>query len=239
MGVIDLRGAGVKRRVAKNCSESVTWGEQARLVPCVCEFYPFPMSPDADSFDIPACLALVRKNDQQAARELVEHLYPQVIRIVRGRLPRRMAEEDMAQEVFLKMFTRLDQYRGDVPFTHWISRIAVTTCIDELRKQQRRPELRWADLSEGEAEMVQVVTADEGAEQAGDVLEARELLEKLMDQLKPDDRMVIQLLDLEQKTLVEISELTGWNSTLVKVRAFRARKKLQKLLKELDSQERL
>jgi len=196
------------------------------------------MSSDPESFDIPACLVQVRGNDQEAARELVDHLYPQVIRIVRGRLPRRMAEEDMAQEVFLKMFTRLDQYRGDVPFTHWISRIAVTTCIDELRKQQRRPELRWADLSEGEAEMVQVVTADDNAEQAGDVLEAKELLGKLMDQLKPDDRMVIQLLDLEQKTLVEISELTGWNGTLIKVRAFRARKKLQKLLKELDSQER-
>jgi RNA polymerase sigma factor (sigma-70 family) len=195
------------------------------------------MSPDAESFDFPACLVRVRENDQRAARELVEALYPQVIRIVRGRLPRRMAEEDMAQEVFLKMFTRLEQYRGDVPFTHWISRIAVTTCIDQLRKQQRRPELRWADLSEGEAEMIQVVTADDSAERAGDALEAKELLGKLMDQLKPDDRMVIQLLDLEQKTLVEISELTGWNSTLVKVRAFRARKKLQKLLKELDLQD--
>ena len=195
------------------------------------------MLPDAESFDIPACLEQVRANDQRAARELVEFLYPQVIRIVRGRLPRRMAEEDMAQEIFLKMFTRLDQYRGDVPFTHWVSRIAVTTCIDQLRKQQRRPELRWADLSEGEAEMIQVVTADESADHAGDALEARELLFKLLDQLKPDDRMVIQMLDLEQKTLAEISDLTGWNSTLVKVRAFRARRKLQNLLKELDSKD--
>jgi RNA polymerase sigma factor (sigma-70 family) len=195
------------------------------------------MSPDAELFDIPACLAQVRENNQRAARELVDHLYPQIVRIVRGRLPRRMAEEDMTQEIFLKMFTRLDQYRGDVPFTHWVSRIAVTTCIDQLRKQQRRPELRWADLSEGEAEMIQVVTADDNADHAGDALEARELLDKLLDQLKPDDRLVIQMLDLEQKTLAEISDLTGWNSTLVKVRAFRARRKLQKIFKELESKE--
>lgn len=195
------------------------------------------MSTDAEPLDLSACLERVRDGDQGAARELVEHLYPQIIRIVRGRLPRWVAEEDLAQEIFLKMFTRLDQYRGDVPFSHWVSRIAVTTCIDHLRRQKRRPELRWADLSETEAEMIQVVTADESTVHAGDAMAARELLGKLLDQLKPDDRMVIQLLDLEQKTLAEISELTGWNSTLVKVRAFRARRKLQKLLQELEAQE--
>ena len=72
----------------------------------------------------------------------------------------------------------------------------------------------------------------------GDALAARELVQKLLAQLKPDDRMVIQLLDLEQKTLVEISALTGWNQTLIKVRAFRARRKLQKLFQDLQQQEK-
>lgn len=197
------------------------------------------MSVDADAFDLPGCLALVRDGDQDAARELVEYLYPQVIRIVRSRLPRRMAEEDMAQEVFLKMFSRMEQYRADVPFTHWVSRIAVTTCIDQLRKQKRRPELRYADLSEDEAEMLDVVTKDESAEHAGEALAARELLAKLLDQLKPEDRMVVQLIDLEQKTLVEVAELTGWNTTLVKVRAFRARRKMRTLLQKLEAEETL
>ena len=71
-----------------------------------------------------------------------------------------------------------------------------------------------------------------------DALAASELLEKLLSQLKPDDRLVIQLLDLDQKTVAEISVLTGWNQTVVKVRAFRARRKLQKLLKELEKRER-
>ena len=191
-----------------------------------------------ETFDLAGCLDRVRQQDQAAARALVEHLYPMVIRIVRARLPRRLDEEDLAQEIFLKMFSRLAQYQGVVPFSHWVSRIAVTTCIDQLRAQKRRPEFRWADLPEGQAEILDHVLSDEREALPGDALEARELVQKLLDQLKPDDRMVIQLLDLEQKTLVEISQLTGWNQTLIKVRAFRARRKLQKLFQDLQLQEK-
>jgi RNA polymerase sigma-70 factor (ECF subfamily) len=193
---------------------------------------------EEEPFDLPACLERVRRRDQAAARELVDHLYPLVIRIVRSHLPRRVPEEDLAQDIFLKMFTRLEQYQGNVPFPHWISRIAVTTCIDQLRAQKRRPEFRWADLSENEAEMLDHVMTDERDVAPGDALAARELVQKLLAQLKPDDRLVIQLLDLDQKTIAEISASTGWNQTLVKVRAFRARRKLQKLFQELQSKEK-
>ncbi|MDB6092958.1 MAG: polymerase subunit sigma-24 [Verrucomicrobia bacterium] len=194
--------------------------------------------PEDESFDLVGCLARVRERDQAAARALVEHLHPLVIRIVRAHLPRRVPEEDLAQDIFLKMFTRLEQYQGAVPFPHWVSRIAVTTCIDQLRAQKRRPEFRWADLSEGEADVLDAVMTNDKDVEAGDALEARELVHKLLDQLKPDDRMVIQMLDLDQKTIAEISELTGWSQSLVKVRAFRARRKLQKMFKELEQKER-
>ncbi len=192
---------------------------------------------DEVPFDLAGCLDRVRQRDQAAARELVEHLYPLVIRIVRGRLPRRVPEEDLAQEVFLKMFSRLDQYQGAVPFTHWVSRIAVTTCIDHLRAQQRRPEYRMADLSENEANLIDAVMTNDKAATPDDALEAHELVHKLLGELKPQDQLVIQLLDLEQKSIAEISALTGWNTSLVKVRAFRARRKLQKLFQELKRKE--
>jgi RNA polymerase sigma factor (sigma-70 family) len=192
---------------------------------------------DDQSFDLVGCLGRVRLHDQIAARELVEHLYPVVIRIVRARLPRRVAEEDLAQEIFLKMFTRLEQYQGTVPFPHWVSRIAVTTCIDHLRAQKRRPEFRWADLSENEVKVLDAVTSDESCAAPDEALAARELVHQLLDQLKPDDRLVIQMLDLEQKTIAEISAITGWNGSLVKVRAFRARRKLQKLFIDLKKRE--
>jgi RNA polymerase sigma factor (sigma-70 family) len=192
--------------------------------------------PNEATFDLADCLQRVRERDQDAARRLVEHLYPLVIRIVRSHLPRRASEEDLAQEVFLKMFTRLDQYQGAVPFPHWVSRIAVTTCIDQLRAQKRRPEFRWADLSEEEAQALEAVTSDRG-EAPGHSFAVRELLHRLLDQLKPEDRLVVRMLDLEEKSIAEISAMTGWNSSLVKVRAFRARRKLRKLFSDLRRDE--
>jgi RNA polymerase sigma factor (sigma-70 family) len=99
------------------------------------------------------CLEGVRRNEPLASQALVEHLYPLVIRIVRSHLPRRTAEEDLVQEVYLKIFTRLEQYRerDGVPFEHWVSRLAVRTCLDQLRAERRRPEWRWSDLNEEEA----------------------------------------------------------------------------------------
>lgn len=194
--------------------------------------------PDDQSFDLAGCLDRVRKRDQIAARELVEFLHPLVIRIVRAHLPRRVAEEDLAQEIFLKMFTRMDQYQGNVPFTHWVSRIAVTTCIDQLRAQKRRPELRMADLSENESDFLERGITNENDVAPDDALAAKEIVQKLMDMLKPEDRLVVQYLELDQKSVAEISALTGWNQTLVKVRAFRARRKLQRLYRELKEKER-
>jgi RNA polymerase sigma factor (sigma-70 family) len=193
---------------------------------------------DPTAFDLAGCLQRVRQRDQAAARELVEQLYPLVIRIVRAHLPRQVPEEDLAQEVFMKMFARLEQFQGAVPFPHWVSRIAVTTCIDHLRAQKRRPEFRWADLSEDEAKVLDAVLTSESDQAPDDALAARELVDKLLGQLNPADRLVLQLLDLQQKTVAEIVALTGWNSSLIKVRAFRARRKLQKLFQELQRKER-
>jgi RNA polymerase sigma-70 factor (ECF subfamily) len=194
---------------------------------------------DSTAFDLAGCLQRVRQRDQSAARALVEHLYPLVIRIVRAHLPRQVAEEDLSQEIFMKMFSRLEQYQGAVPFPHWVSRIAVTTCIDHLRAQKRRPEFRWADLSEDEAEVLDAVLTNESDQAPDDALAAHELVDKLLGQLNPADHLVLQLLDLEQKTVAEIRTLTGWNSSLIKVRAFRARRKLQKLFQELQRKERI
>ena len=185
-----------------------------------------------DEFDWRGCLERVRQRDEDAAAVLVERLYPLVIRIVRSHLPRRAAEEDLAQDVFVKMFTRLDQYqaRPGTPFEHWVARLAVRTCLDALKAADRRPELRWGDLSEEQAAWLDFMLASAAS--------AREVIEQLLSQLPPDDRLVISLVDLQEKTVREVSELTGWSGTLVKVRAFRARRKLRKLAQSLLSQDR-
>lgn len=190
--------------------------------------------------DLTALLARAREQDDDAARTLVERLYPLVIRIVRNHLPRRTQEEDLAQEVFAKLFSRLDRYadRAGIPFEHWVSRLATRTCLDALRAECRRPEWRWSDLSKEEAAWVEFLLADEAAPPDTSAAFAREIVERLLGQLSPADRLVITLLDLEERSVKEISRLTGWSATLVKVRAFRARRKLRKLALTFKEQER-
>jgi RNA polymerase sigma factor (sigma-70 family) len=197
------------------------------------------MSPPA--IDVPTCLAQVRAGDDDAARALVEHLYPLVIKIVRAHRPRRTAEEDLAQEVFMKMFSRLDQYHGrdGVPLEHWVSRVAVTTCLDALRSELRRPEWRWADLGEGERAWVEFFVGEEPAAAPGDAHSAKEATDRLLSLLAPDDRLVLTLLDLEERSVAEISSLTGWGRSAVKVRAFRARQKLRKHALQLRKESKL
>ncbi len=188
---------------------------------------------DESPLDVGACLARVRGGDEDAARQLLVHLHPLVVKIVRAHLPRRSSEEDLVQAVFAKVFTRLDQFRGQVPLEHWVSRIAVNTAYNELNRERVRPELRHADLSEEESEIIQNLAQDTGELPLDQALGAREIVEKLLSQLNPADRLVISLLHLEGRSIEEIHLQTGWSATLVKVRAFRARQKMKKHLHQL------
>jgi len=186
-----------------------------------------------NEFDLARCLNQVRQRDEAAARALVEHLYPLVIRIVRSHLPRRASEEVLAQEAFAKIFLRLDQYqdRPGVPFEHWVSRLTVRTCLDALRAAERRPELRWSDLPAEQAAWLDFMLAEQANPPETSNASARELVEQLLAQLSPDDRLVITLIDLEERSVREVGQITGWSIPLVKVRAFRARHRLRKVAK--------
>lgn len=189
------------------------------------------------AFDISSCLKRVRSNDQEAAKELVNYLHSQVIRIVKSRKPWRLPDEDLMQEVYLKVFTRLDQYQGDVPFVHWVSRIAVNTCIDQLRYHKRRPEYRMADMSEEEADIILENLQNQQSFAANDTLARTELVHMLLEKLKEDDKMLLTMMDIEKKSIVEIASITGWSCSKVKVKACRARKKLQKAFQKLKQEE--
>jgi RNA polymerase sigma-70 factor (ECF subfamily) len=117
---------------------------------------------------------------------------------------------------------------------HWVSRIAVNTSLNALKAEKSRPELRWADLSEETQYLFESLASEEtdGWETQG--MAARDLLRQLMARLNPPDRLVVTLLHLEEKSVAEVRSITGWSAALVKVRAFRARKKLQKFLRQLE-----
>jgi len=177
-----------------------------------------------------------RDGDEAATRELMERLYPLVLKIVRSHLPKRAAEEDLCQVIFVRVFRGLKQYSGAAPLEHWVSRIAVNVCLNQIESERIRPEVRYADLSEAQQKVVEALAANAPELPKESDSPAREVLEQLLAKLGPQDRLVITLLHLEERSLAEIHAMTGWNTTLIKVRAFRARQKLkgyyQKLLQQ-------
>jgi len=180
------------------------------------------------SFDVVGCVERVRRRDEEAARALFRHLYPLVARLVRSHLPQRTSQEDLVQTVFMKVFANLDQFSGAVPLEHWVSRIAINTCLNQLAAEKVRPEVRWADLSEDQAAALEAVTAGTEASDPLQNMAAREIVEKLLAQLAPAERLLLTLLHLEGRSVEEVRQITGWNAPVIKVRAFRARRKLRR-----------
>jgi RNA polymerase sigma-70 factor (ECF subfamily) len=189
-------------------------------------------------FDMAACLERVRQQDEEAARQLFHELHPLVLKLVRSHLPRRTSEEDLVQMIFMKVFANLGQYAGKVPLQHWVSRIAVNTCIKVLRAEKVRPEVRWADLGENEAQVMDLLASTSEELNPDHNTASRELAEKLLALLKPEDRLVLNLLTMEGRSIEEVKQITGWNESVIKVRAFRARNKLRKHFTKLMKEER-
>jgi RNA polymerase sigma-70 factor (ECF subfamily) len=192
--------------------------------------------PDADTISR-ELLERVRRRDEAASRELVETLYPLVLRIVRAHRPQRMAEEDLCQEVFMSLFASLEQYHGTVAFSHWVSRIAVNRCIDQLRRHRSRPELRFADLSADEVHALTELQVRDPAPSTPEALATTDLLGRVLATLPPEYRLVIQWLELEERSVKDICALTGWSAALVKIRAFRARRRMRQELERLLKKE--
>lgn len=177
---------------------------------------------------------LARQGCDAAAARLVEGLYGHVLRIVRNHLPRGYDEMDIVQEVFMKVFASIDSFRGIQPFPHWVARIALNTCHDQLRRQKARPEVRFSDLCAADVSFVDALLEDEVSTRETAEIGGRDLIERLLATLKPHERMVLQLLDLDKKSLREVCDLTGWGLSRVKVGAMRARRKLNEQLKRLE-----
>jgi RNA polymerase sigma factor (sigma-70 family) len=200
--------------------------------PLLVELSPGP--PRHESYRDEVCwLAHVRKGDEEAARALVQRLYPTVLKSVRCHRAQRTSEEDLVQAVFAKVFAKLHQFSGRVPLEHWVSRITVNTCITQLTRERVRPELRMSDLSEADEAVVEQLLCTDDDCAAGQGSEAQELLGKLMAGLAADEQLVVRLLHLEEHSSQQISRLTGWSVSRIKVKAFRARRKMRKMWKGL------
>jgi len=177
-------------------------------------------------------VAAVRTGDLASFEPLVRKYQPRVFATARRYARRESEVEDIVQEVFIKAFQKLPGYRGEAPFEHWLMRLAVRTCYDFLRSHQRRREIAFADLLEQEDDWLDRFGAEPGAADTN-AAAARELVARLFAELSPPARLVLTLLELEDRSVKEIAQLTGWSVALVKVRAFRARAEMRRRLTKL------
>ena len=161
-----------------------------------------------------------QKGDRSAHEAIISHYSSMVFRLI-GRFFRyREDVEDIAQDVFLKLFARIDQVRPDENFSGWLARVTVNTCYDELRKTRRRKEAMETygpEIAGGQT------IAPQEPESFG---RARLALQRL----DPKLRIPLVLKEVEEMSVEEITKTMGLTQTNVKVRLFRARKKLQSML---------
>jgi RNA polymerase sigma-70 factor (ECF subfamily) len=177
-------------------------------------------------------IAAVLRGDTESFEVLVKRHQPRVFAAARRYARRESEVEDIVQEVFLKAFQKLASFRAEAPFEHWLMRMAVRTCYDALRRNQRNREMNFTDMTEAESDWLERFNADPtGASETAAA--ARELVQRVLTQLSPDARLVITLLEIEDRSVKEISRLTGWSVPLVKVRAFRARAQMRKCLEKM------
>src|SRR5256885_7037065 len=177
-------------------------------------------------------IAAVLAGDAASFEPLVARYSPRVFATARRYARRESEVEDIVQEVWMKAFQKLGTFRGEAPFEHWLMRLAVRTCFDALRVHRRNRETTFTELTEPETEWLDRFGTE--PDQASEHAEAaRELVQRLLEQLSPAARLVITMLEIEEKSVKDISQLTGWSVSLVKVRAFRARAEIRKCLAKM------
>jgi RNA polymerase sigma factor (sigma-70 family) len=188
-----------------------------------------------EPLDVDGCLRRWKDGSEAAAEQIIEHLFPVISKIIRTHLPRRDDEKDLVQEILMKTFAKLHQYKGDAPLSHWVSRLALTTCLDRLRAQKIRPEIRRADLTPDESDAFDAAWMTGSSPDAGNAIAARDVVDKVLASLLPEDRSLILMVDLEGRSLQEISDATGWTVSKIKMRLFRIRPQLRQMIQRLEN----
>ncbi|MSU64160.1 MAG: sigma-70 family RNA polymerase sigma factor [Pedosphaera sp.] len=183
-------------------------------------------TPDAE------LVGAVLRGDTASFEDLLRRYQPRIFAMARRYARREDEVEDIVQEVFIKAFQKLGSFRGDAPFEHWLMRLAVRICYDFLRAHRRNRESSFSEISEPDNNWLERV-AQEPVLNVDDAAAAKALVDELLARLSPPARMVITLLEIEERSVKEIAELTGWSVPLVKVRAFRARAEMRKCLQKL------
>ncbi len=174
----------------------------------------------------------VLAGDVNAFEKLVARYQAYVFSIVRKHVPAENVES-VAHDIFVRAYRSLPGYGQQSEFAKWLAGISVRTCAGFWRERYRRREVPVSALAHEHRQWLDTIMADESAEKfqrAGRQQEAREILDQALNQMVAQERMVLSLIHFEGYSVKEAASLMGISPANVKIRAFRARKKLKKLL---------
>jgi len=181
--------------------------------------------------------ALVRRaqtGDEAAFREIVEHYQSKVFSIIHGIVRQRNDVEDIAQQVFTKVYFSIGNFDFRSSLITWIYKITVNECFDYLRKKKVRKLVYESDLSEDEARRVENTEPSVRQVPADVNLARRDYIFKLLTKVSDEERNLLMLKEVEGHSVEELAEMTGMNENTIKVKLFRARQKLVKAAQRLD-----
>ncbi len=177
-----------------------------------------------------------QEGDESAFAEIVRRYSPRVFSVASRFFRQRTLVEEAAQEVFLKAFTQLESFEGRGSMEGWLTRIATNTCLNMIRGSKRRPEMTVSDLTEDEAGWLDEKLSDVANEKhrsAESSFIAADLADRVLGVLSPEDQLALLMMDGDDASVKDVAEATGWSESKVKVRAFRARRKLREAVEKL------
>ena len=181
-------------------------------------------------------VSLAAQNDEAAFNEIMRRFSPRVFRFAARFFRRHSLVEEAAQEVFLKIFMQIASYDGRGSLEGWVTRITINTCINLLRSAKRQPELTISDLTDDETTWLEVKILDASAERhqnEEDKLIAADLVNRVLETLPPEDRLVLTMIDGEGSSIKDVAAATGWGESKIKVKAFRARRRMREAIEKL------
>ena len=184
-------------------------------------------------------VAAVLGGDIESFEELILRYQPRIFGMARKYFRNESDVEDLVQTIFTKTYKKLGSFKKTAPFEHWFMRLSVNTCYDALRRRTKHREQAVSDLMfEDESWQKRLDNIPDSADQES-LDKANELVHSVMEQISNKARIVLTMQELEGRSIKEISELTGWSISLVKVQAFRARKEMraavERFLKKEDN----
>src|SRR5262250_2727590 len=145
-------------------------------------------------------IAAVLEGDAASFEPLVQKYSPRIFATARRYARRESEVEDIVQEIWLKAFQKLKSFRAEAPFEHWLMRLAVRTCYDFLRGHWRNRESSFSELHEEESDYLERFVGEPGCD-LEHASAAKALIERILEQLSPAARMVITLLEIEERSV--------------------------------------